>query len=63
MQRFCVGIATARSVLQKNGNPPPEFEVQLNLMLCKVRAREQSGHPAGVARDGSHLRPVGYSRH
>lgn len=27
VQRFGVGIATARSELQANGNPPPEFEV------------------------------------
>ncbi|HLQ36826.1 MAG TPA: ATP-binding protein, partial [Planctomycetota bacterium] len=39
VQRFGVGIATARSLLQKNGNPPPEFELQPNVVLCKVRAR------------------------
>src|SRR5262249_16469820 len=30
VQRFGVGIATARAALAKNGNPPPEFDVQPN---------------------------------
>lgn len=30
VQRFGAGIATARRLLEENGNPPPEFQVQSN---------------------------------
>ncbi len=39
VQRFGVGIATARAALAKNGNPPPEFDVQPNWVHCTVRRR------------------------
>ena len=39
LQRFGVGIATARAALAKNGNPPPEFVVQPNWVQCVVRRR------------------------
>ena len=39
VQRFGVGIATARAALTKNGNPPPEFVVQPNRVQCVVRRR------------------------
>lgn len=37
VQRFGVGIATARKELEANGNPPPEFEVDASHVLVKVR--------------------------
>ena len=40
VQRFGVGIATARAGLAKNGNPPPEFSVQPNWVHCTVRRRQ-----------------------
>jgi ATP-dependent DNA helicase RecG len=39
VQRFGVGIATARRQLSDNGNPPPEFQVQPNHVLAIVRRR------------------------
>jgi ATP-dependent DNA helicase RecG len=39
VQRFGVGIATARAALAKNGNPPPEFVVQASWVQCIVRRR------------------------
>lgn len=39
VQRFGVGIATARALLQKNGNAPPEFDVQPTHIRCTVRRR------------------------
>lgn len=39
VQRFGVGIATARRELQKNGNPPPIFEVGPNRVSCQVVKR------------------------
>ncbi len=39
VQRFGVGIATARAALAKNGNPAPEFVVQPNWVHCIVRRR------------------------
>lgn len=38
VQRFGVGIATARKELQANGNPPPEFEVNLSHVGVTLRA-------------------------
>jgi len=37
VQRFGVGIATARKLLAENGNPPPEFEVTDTHVLATVR--------------------------
>lgn len=39
VQRFGVGIATARRALDENGNPTPEFEVEQNHVLAIVRSR------------------------
>lgn len=36
-QRFGAGIAAARSALQRNGNPPPEFRVDQSHVLAIVR--------------------------
>ena len=41
VQRFGVGIQTARKELEDNGNPSPEFNVQDNHVLVLVRARRQ----------------------
>ena len=38
VQRFGVGIATARKLLQDNGNPPPEFQTQPNHVLAIIRS-------------------------
>lgn len=38
VQRFGVGIATARKLLEENGNPPPEFDVQPTLIGVTVRS-------------------------
>jgi ATP-dependent DNA helicase RecG len=40
VQRFGVGIATARKELDRNGNPPPEFAVDPSFVLWKVGARK-----------------------
>ena len=40
VQRFGVGIATARTELQQNGNPLPEFTVSPSHVLVKVHARK-----------------------
>jgi ATP-dependent DNA helicase RecG len=37
VQRFGVGIATARRLLVENGNPPPEFDTSANHVLALVR--------------------------
>ena len=39
MQRFGIGIETARRTLAENGNPPPEFDVQDAFVLTTVRRR------------------------
>lgn len=39
VQRFGVGISIAQRELQKNNNPPAEFDVQPTVVLCKVRKR------------------------
>ena len=39
VQRFGVGIATARAELLANGNPPPEFQPNQNFVHVTVRAR------------------------
>jgi ATP-dependent DNA helicase RecG len=39
IQAFGRGIAIARSELQKNGSPPPEFEVNQSAVLCTIRRK------------------------
>jgi len=39
VQRFGVGIQLARKELQKNGNPPPDFDVQEAHVLAVLRKR------------------------
>ena len=39
VQRFGLGIQIARKQLDENGNPPPEFDVEQNLILVTVRRR------------------------
>jgi ATP-dependent DNA helicase RecG len=36
-QRFGAGIFIAREALQKNGNPPPEFQVEQNFIAAIIR--------------------------
>lgn len=36
-QQFGAGIALARSELQKNGNPPPEFDTEHNFVVATIR--------------------------
>jgi ATP-dependent DNA helicase RecG len=38
VQRFGVGIATARRLSAENGNPPPEFELQNTHVLVPIRS-------------------------
>lgn len=40
MQRFGIGIATAREKLEDNGNPPPGFDVQENFVFAIVKKRQ-----------------------
>lgn len=37
VQSFGRGIATARKVMEQNGNPPPEFQVDPHNVLCILR--------------------------
>jgi ATP-dependent DNA helicase RecG len=39
VNRFGVGIETARDALARNGNPPLEFLVELNWILATIRRR------------------------
>jgi len=39
VQRFGLGIATARRLLAENGNPPPEFNTNAHFVLVTVRKR------------------------
>jgi ATP-dependent DNA helicase RecG len=39
VQRFGVGLAIARRELERNGNPPPEFEIDPGHVLVRVRRR------------------------
>ena len=41
VQRFGVGIQIARQELQKNGNPPPQFQVEPTNILVTVRKRKE----------------------
>lgn len=36
-QRFGAGIALARKELEKNGNPPPEFQTEPNFVIATIR--------------------------
>jgi ATP-dependent DNA helicase RecG len=40
VQRFGVGIPLARRELEKNGNPPPEFNVQDTHLQVIIRRRQ-----------------------
>lgn len=42
VQRFGVGIETARDQLKRSGHPPLEFELQPELVRCTVRARSSA---------------------
>lgn len=42
VQRFGIGIALARQLLEDSGHPEPEFEVDDNNVRVTVRARERS---------------------
>ena len=39
VQKFGVGIALARRELEKNGNPPPEFAVDVSHVLAVLKVR------------------------
>jgi ATP-dependent DNA helicase RecG len=39
VQKFGVGIALARRELEKNGNPPLEFQVEPSHVLALIRRR------------------------
>lgn len=39
IQAFGRGIATARKEMEKNGNPPPEFETNQSAVLCILRGK------------------------
>lgn len=39
MQRFGMGIPTARSALEENGNPPLEFKIEDTLVFATIRRR------------------------
>ncbi len=40
MQRFGIGIATARKALEQNGNPPLEFDVQDTFIFTKIKKQQ-----------------------
>lgn len=40
IQAFGRGIATARKEMEKNGNPPPEFETNQSTVLCILRGKQ-----------------------
>jgi ATP-dependent DNA helicase RecG len=39
VQKYGVGIKTARNAMEHNGNPPLEFEVNQSIVVCTLRAR------------------------
>ena len=39
VQQFGRGIATARKVMEQNGNPAPEFKPEAHNVLCRLRKR------------------------
>ena len=40
IQAFGRGIAVARREMEKNGNPPPEFETNQSTVLCILRGKQ-----------------------
>ncbi len=40
MQRFGIGIVTARKALEENGNPPPEFTIEETFIFVKIKKRQ-----------------------
>ena len=45
VQRFGLGIITARKEMEKNGNPPPEFQVEdAYVAVNRGESHEYSGH-------------------
>ncbi len=40
IQAFGRGIATARREMQRNGNPPPEFETNQSVVVCTLRGKQ-----------------------
>ena len=40
IQTFGRGIATARREMEKNGNPPPEFETNQSAVVCILRGKQ-----------------------
>lgn len=40
IQAFGRGIATARREMEKNGNPPPEFETSQSAVVCTLRGKQ-----------------------
>lgn len=39
IQAFGRGIATARKEMDKNGNPPPEFEINTSVVVCTLKGK------------------------
>ena len=39
IQRYGVGIQTARNAMIKNGNPEPEFDCNKSIVICILRAK------------------------
>ncbi len=40
MQRFGLGIQTARRALAANGNPPPDFDIQDTFVFVKIKTKQ-----------------------
>ena len=40
VQKFGVGIQTAREELRKNGNPDVQFDIKPNFIFCILRPRK-----------------------
>jgi ATP-dependent DNA helicase RecG len=41
VQRYGTGIQITRDEMFRNGNPPPEFDVDQSFVVCRLRAREE----------------------
>ena len=39
VQRYGVGIHTARNAMERNGNPPVEFSINESIVICVLRAK------------------------
>ena len=50
VQGFGRGIATARQELEKNGNPPPEFQITPNFVLCILKENNRRKNPVAVVK-------------